>query len=354
MTVLDRAESTSQRRGRNISLDVYKGFLVLAMIVYHAAYVTSSSAGHGVPVVQIKLRLTFLHYAFIFMSGYLCGYHYVPLTLISYRKVAWRLTKRSLKLFGILLVACVLVYSLRIGGYSLENLSKQVGHVSDVPRCLMTLKDNLVPYEILYYIAAFLLVSPVCLKPFPALVFCALMAIGSQFAGFRMCAFLCVALIGLLVGTLHERGKCGGAGSIVRPPRSLFVLVIFVALWVISPKLDTVLRSGHWGVLIPLWRSFEVVLWGSALISILHVVACKWLMGTLAIIGQYTLLGYVVQMPLIRMAAGVTKMIGFTGPIMYVVNVVGLAIVLSALLLLFDYARRNRVFVDRSYRLVFS
>ena len=70
-----KEEDTLKTRKRNDDIDIIKGFLVLIMIFFHCASMTMDIY----PDLRIVPKiLDWLHFGFILMSGFLCGWYYSP------------------------------------------------------------------------------------------------------------------------------------------------------------------------------------------------------------------------------------------------------------------------------------
>src|SRR5574340_615283 len=63
--------------GRNADLDIVKGMLVFVMLTYHCASVIEGS-GFWQIIRWIPNQIAFIHFAFLILSGFLCGWHYYP------------------------------------------------------------------------------------------------------------------------------------------------------------------------------------------------------------------------------------------------------------------------------------
>ena len=93
---------------RNEEIDIIKGFLVLLMIFFHCA----SMAKDIYPDLRIVLKiLDWLHYGFILMSGFLCGWYYLPKLKTDKRIVKNRIKIRGVKLVVLFVVINLFLYS---------------------------------------------------------------------------------------------------------------------------------------------------------------------------------------------------------------------------------------------------
>ena len=141
---------------RSKELDNIKTALVIVMLLYHSA----SSLKLWPKYLDV---LYFIHYAFILMTGVVVGFHYFPYEKSSVKKNGIRLIQRGARLICIFLVCNLLLYLCKI--YSWTALVEHFHHTGWV-EFLCNPKGNLCAFEILYHIAVFLMVAPMCFVPY--------------------------------------------------------------------------------------------------------------------------------------------------------------------------------------------
>ena len=144
---------------RNASLDFVKGACVLAMVLNHSTRIDSRS---DVSYDTLYRSMGFVTWAFVFLSGFVVGWHYLRRYESDKARTIKRLLSRALKIVG--LVAALNVPLLLLSGTI--RFSGVVGFARDFARIMI--EETLwcteqVSFRILLSIAIVLALGPVIL-----------------------------------------------------------------------------------------------------------------------------------------------------------------------------------------------
>ncbi len=340
----------SKSNQRNINIDLIKGTLVIAMIFYHCTF---NLAGQNLYIAHnITETLKFLHYAFLFISGYLCGIHYLPLSIVgSSHKIGQRLRVRAIKIFLIFLLANVTLYVLGLA-YSIDTLLKEITSFHDVlTNFILSVNGSFAAFEVLYYIAAFLFLASYILTPIRILVFCALMALMVWNFSEHLFSFVFIGSVGMLLGWLKTRGIFQKIEQFCEAGNCVFSIILFLLFQIY--KSNIYIYSQENSLLVLFMLILETLLWFATFISIIKLLKCSWLTNMLVIFGKYTLFAYIVQMFLIRIVAAILGKIGDYDIMFYTVNILISTIILYLVILLLDNWRHNQRLVNNIYKRIF-
>jgi len=338
----------SKSNKRNINIDLIKGALVIAMIFYHCTF---NISGQNLYLAHnITETLNFLHYAFLFISGYLCGFHYLPLSIAgSSHKVGQRLRMRAIKIFLIFLLANVTLYVLGLA-YSIDTILKEITSFDDLlTNFILSVNGSFVAFEVLYYIAAFLFVASYILAPISLLVFSVLMAFMVWNFSEHLLSFVFIGSIGMLLGWLKTRGTFK---KITITNTGVFTILLFLLFQIYKSNIYTFVQENTIFVLLII--ILETLLWFATFISIINLLKWSWLTNMLVIFGKYTLFAYIVQMFLIRIGAAILGKLGDYNIMFYMVNILISTIILYLVILLLDNWRKNQILVNNIYKYIFS
>ncbi|WP_069472152.1 hypothetical protein [Candidatus Marithrix sp. Canyon 246] len=335
---------------RNINIDLTKGALVIAMIFYHCTF--NISAQYLYIAHNITETLEFLHYAFLFISGYLCGFHYLPLSIVgSSHKVGQRLRVRALKIFLIFILGNLTLYVLGLT-YSIDTLLKEITSFHDVAtNFILNVNGSFAAFEVLYYIAAFLFLISYILTPIRILVFCALMAFIVWNFSEHLFSFVFIGSVGMLLGWLKTRGVFQKIEQFLEAGNGVFPIILFLLFQIYKSNIYIFYQENTLLVLFML--ILETLLWFATFISIIKLLKWSWLTNMLVIFGKYTLFAYIVQMFLIRIGAAILGKLGDYDIIFYTVNLLISTILLYIVILLLDNWRKNQILVNNIYKRIF-
>jgi fucose 4-O-acetylase-like acetyltransferase len=341
----------SKSNQRNINIDLIKGTLVIAMIFYHCTFNISGQ------YLYIKHNITetleFLHYAFLFISGYLCGFHYLPLSIEgSSHKVGQRLRIRALKIFLIFLLANVTLYVLGFA-YSIDTLLKEITSFHDIAtNFILNVNGSFAAFEVLYYIAAFLFLVSYLLTPIRILIFCALMAFMIWNFSENLFLFVLIGSIGMVLGWLKTKETFNKFEQVLETAHGLFPIILFILFQIYKSNLYIYIQE--YPLLVLFMLILETLLWFATFISIIKLLKWSWLTNILVIFGKYTLFAYIVQMFLIRIGAEILEKFGDYNLMFYTVTLLISTIILYLLILLLDNWRHNQRLVNNIYKWIFS
>lgn len=322
--------------------------LVVLMIVYHAAYVIQSTS-HEL-YLSILSQLAFLHSAFLFVSGYLVGYHYSGKeTSVSQR----RLFNRGCKIMLVFIICNLFAWSIGITP-PLSVMAESFDSMSRVlVNFVLSVSGELFAFEILVYIAIYLWLSSrtVALKRSSSLVGCFVTAvILSTLVDSRTLEFLSVGLFGQLVGTIVRDLDT----TAIAEKFETIVIRFGLAVHVLArPIFHYAHHTVHGGARV-LVLVADTLLWWAATWSLLSLVNHAGLNKVIRLLGKHTLVAYLVQMPVVRICALLCDASSSAGAMTYAIVVV---IVFAATLITVACVDNLQVRSSRfstAYRFVFG
>lgn len=336
---------------RNNDLDIVRGALVLIMLMYHCASVTWGTS--LLPqAIEITERVSFIHYAFVMVSGYLCGWYYAPRINAGEKGIRRRLAARGLKLLGLLFLLNATLYATGIG-MDLSTLRGYIASVDDViNNFILGMKGSLVAFEILYYIAVLLLMASVVigrvgLIPLSAAVgFLLIFGPMNQLSVFSLYGFL-----GIIFGILSHRGYFDREWNILRVTHGVPVMIaLLLYQWFLSEVRGAVKGMGLQIIV----YTCESICWFLSFVFILRFPLLQRSQKAVSLLGRYTLIGYIAQMVIIRGGYAVLVRIDARGLEYYLLNLVFSTLLLYLFILSLNVMRTKYNFINSSYRLVFE
>jgi hypothetical protein len=338
--------SVDTMKRRNRELDLAKGGLVLIMVLYHCASVSDSGQ-----LDLVRQKIHFIHSAFLIISGFLCGIHYHPLAMISPSDVRKKLLRRGFKLIAIFLVATGVFHALGLshGPRTLAEISSDAGLF--MRHFVLTMDGRYVAFEILWYIAVFMLICvPFIALPRVLPVFLIVLVVLPQLVAGLTAEFIAFGAVGMLAGVLAHRGWFTVWTSISRRFWMLFPLLVIVNLVWFAPT--------RWpggpvsGVLL---RSIESLAWFYTFAFVLSRVSRPaGLPDAVVLLGKYTLFAYLLQMPCARLVRMVLVRAGLSGFTYYLVAVGLVGVGTWLLVKIANSGRSSYAWFDRVYRVCFA
>lgn len=315
-------------------IDDIKTALVVIMLLYHAA---SSLPHYGPFFISFTDKLYFIHFAFVLVSGLLCGLHYNDREKMGVRAVRRELIVRGLKIWGIFLTANVLLYLVGVMHWS--SWSEFYRLNQDMP---FNINGRTWAFEILYYIGAFLIAASCLLRPLSGWQVLLLGLVGIWFDEYNLVFCLGWGSVGL------------GLGELVRSHSTSKVLgVLRDWNWCAPLALAVLMVVMHFGK-IPhrsYWLLLETLLWFGSFIWLLGLGNCS---QRLAAFGRYTMLAYIGQIVLmVALGRVLVRATSWSPIILYVVNLTLIAVILLAAMKVLDEMRRANSKIDRVYQLIF-
>ncbi len=338
---------TARTAERSVNIDLIKGALVLTMVVYHCA-----SASVAPEVRQVRGNLSFLHYSFLIISGYLCGIHYFP--QLGERRAATcrRLVSRAGKIAVLFLMANVAYHILGLGDR--DALSEALASpVRILTAIFVTIDGSYVAFEVLWYISLFLLLVSVLFraKSMKSLVFSSLAVVGiAMFVPGQSVVFLSIGCIGLVAGMLASQGYLNRIyQALLKAP---FLPVAFLVVDVLF--LRDIRSDGAHCIVIPL-RFVEACSWFYIVVWILPRLSDRHrVRNAITLMGQYTLLSYLAQMPCARIASLAMRRLPWSSALLYLVSVAFVLAITYAVVLGVHWGRRQSRTIDAVYVKAFS
>lgn len=197
-------ECATQCTNRNSDIDTIKGMLVFLMLAYHCASMGKNTYPELRAVTHV---IDPIHYAFILISGYICGWHYLPRSRISLKTTRRRLRVRAGKIMAIFMTVNLILYVTGII-YSYEMLKNSVNSFDAVMQNLvLSMSGKLAAAEILFYIALFLLVASLLVGRVTLPLILVLFIGMSSARYFSLTAvFVAFGLAGMFLGILSDTG----------------------------------------------------------------------------------------------------------------------------------------------------
>ncbi len=341
---MDKTASTTppESRGRLQAIDFTKGALVIFMVIYHALNYSTQ--------LELGFRyLAFLPPSFIFITGFLIAFVYFPRPRGRDAATSGRMVVRSLKLlilFTVLNVLGTLVSTRNYNGQPM-NLPSFFTHWQEI---YFSGAGTMAAFEVLLPIAYILLLGPVLLWL-------------SRQGRWTVPAFAVLTILGLALleatgsrvpvnAAMMSAGLLGAALGLL--PQARFDQL---GRWWMVPLL-------FYAVLAALAHdrmseSFLLQLTAATLaVAALFGIGTRfqnpaWLMDRFTILGNYSLLAYIVQIAFLQI---LVRLLGRPEPasldFLLLFSATLLVTVLAAELT--DFLRTCRPWVDRAYRLVFA
>lgn len=342
-----------QNASRLVELDIAKGMLVVIMIVYHAASIAIASQPELAPFMAAT---SFLHYVFLFITGFLCGWLYVPRFQSGRDGEDVRARIRAFKIFAVFVVLNLCLYS--VGFSDISDLRRAYPTFGDVLRIAFEgVPGRLFSFEILYYIAAFLLLASVLIRLSRAKVFnliCFALILG-LIAASTLSTFIFFMAFGFLGLTLGFHAKAGTFDGLARKMDThWYVVVAGLILQIIFYDqiyafITQYVPSGRF-----VFYVIDCFLWLAGLVFLTVRLNWQALNSVIIKLGSYTLLGYILQMLIIHIVFLVLMSIGVESYAYYGLNLLVSFVVLSIIIYVVDAIRKKSGPLDRLYRLVFA
>jgi hypothetical protein len=328
---------------RNVELDIIKGALVLVMLFYHCASISSFSS-----LYIVMQRIHFIHYAFLSITGFLCGYHYYPVNPSTHRKVRVRLLSRSARLFAIFLCGNIACQGLGIQNADGGSVQVRWSVAAWLEELLFRVPD--VALEILYLIAVFLFIATLVIGLSRAKWFLSTVIILSAVVNSQPLLFMAFGCAGMLVGMLSKDGHLLRVRSWVLLHLWVFPLAL-VPVVALAPIPDrwTAGTNGallFHGLVTPLW--FFSALWA------VRWMGCRRVQDAVVLLGRYTLPAYILQMVFARITYNVLYRIGLKDFAYYGISLVIVGMATWQAVVIVHRLRASSALWDHAYRAVFQ
>ena len=318
------------------------------MVVYHCASI-------GVPTFpELKIitnRMQFVHFAFIIISGYLCGWYYFPKISKRCIEIKIRVRYRALKLLLIFLTSNLLLYSVDIA-YSFSILKYEIKSVTDILKnFVLSMNGSYVAFEILFYISAFLFLTSFLLgNHFKRNISIAIVICGVASVYSSTLLFICCGLIGALIGIIVVNKE---KKNILLRYRKCYIfppIALILYQWFFTDIMSYINEFPNFK---PIVYCIESVLYFQSFLILISVFSRKF-DKHIILLGKYTLYGYLVQMAIIRLLYIVLMNAEFEKFSYYIMIVTMSSVSLSFVILLTHYIRKKSQFFDSLYCLAFQ
>lgn len=334
-------------KGRDLKVDLLKGFLVALMVVFHCASMVIARRPVLAPILN---HLDFLHLAFLVTSGFVIGIHYIPLVesgnLPQIRsRVRWR---------GVRILFTFI--SINIGAYVTGILA--IGQLREVfltrgsalTRLLLFPDGNLYATEVLFHIGVFLLLISYTLRRDAAkLAFCsAIVCLPlSKFSSLFLTSS--AGFVGVLLASGYRLFWVSKLDKRIGRQLAIFGVLLTGVLFLRSAKPE----------ICPSWILAGILILSSAacttvcfLFTILALPLFRVLRldGVVMECGRYTLFAYVWQMILIRIVALVASRHNLDVFTEYCYSVVIVVVATGVSVLVLKRLRRQYGWINTVYK----
>jgi hypothetical protein len=326
-------------RPRIEALDMTKGVLVIAMVVYHSFnYSTNSALGFK--------YLPFLPPSFILITGFLIGRLYFTPEAARDSRVYGRLFFRGARL--LVLFTLLNLLTQLVGRRKAISSPGGVSYFFDQWYEIYGIGGGqYAAFSILLPIAYLLLLAPllvllyrthpllVPLIAIPVVIFCAITSRGGDY--FNL-ALMGAGLLGLIIGRVPDK-----ALSLLR--RYWYLAVTVYAGYIVFVRISW---QGHFDQL------FDAVLALVAIFGLCAAIGAGTFLGReLLLVGRYSLLAYIGQIALLQV---LTRLIERFEPftLLFYLQMAGVGLLMLLMAETLDWARRRATWVDTSYRFVFA
>ena len=337
---------------RNIDLDIVRGMLVFIMVVYHSASVISEPQfQHSAKIITD--RVSFIHYAFILISGFLCGWYYTPRLKDSKTAIRKRIFIRAVKLLSVFLALNFLFYSMGIV-YSYERLISKVNSIEGILLFLNRLPGDYVAFEVLYYIAIFLLLSSFIIGNNLLFSLSVLVSLILTFKNPGLPYWLLYGMIGMIIGIWVQRGYFNNFWHVLERTKGIPLISILILYQIFLSPIHMIMFRYKFYYLNIFIYVLESSLWFLTFVFLFRLINSNILKNAITLIGKYILIGYIVQMIVLHVIYRLVQVIGIQGIGSYITNLICGSVLMCATIVFLDYMRKRSNLIDRSYSFVFG
>ena len=346
MTTSASATERSVQTDRDIDLDIVKGFLVVGMVLFHVGTfsIVSSQWKH----LAIGVLLSFVSGSWVFLAGYVVGYHYAPRYRTNRAQIARRLVSRGLKILLLFMVVNTLIY---LAGLAKSSWSLSLDHMTTV---VLRGGGNLSSFEILVGIGLLLLLAPVFLEfflRFHVLSFCLLVAsaLPGSF-GFNYAPNVWMLICGAC-GIWIGLALSGEVGSRLRDARRGTVVLLAMLFGVVSHFWLFYFGASRQDIIIYLLGVVTVN--GFVYFYLSSIIErFEFLSYIIVLLGRYSLFSYLWQMGIIW--GLIYSILYFNISPIYFRDVLVVLVLLVLSVVSLDYLRRRLSSLDELYRIIFA
>lgn len=330
---------------RNESLDIIKGGLVCVMLLYH-----SVSVSNFAELRVVTSRVDFIHYAFLLITGFLCGYHYHGVSHGRKEKVSQRLFVRASKLLAIFICTNIFYHAFGYGRGYLERLSSLRTPMDVIKEILVGIPGEFVAFEILYLIAAFLAVAAILIRFDSVKWMLGLMVLAPLMVEGLPILFIAFGCVGMLGGIFAQEGQLVYMEPIFRRFIWIFPLLLLGQMIFLSPFVNWQVAN-EWRLL---FVTAETLVWSFTFLWLVDCVGNRWIKEQIILLGRYTLLAYIFQMVSARIVYVVLSGIGLKNFSYYGLSLILVTTLTWVVIICIERLRKSWREGDRIYRLVFQ
>lgn len=336
-----KANSTGAER--NLDLDIIKGFLVLVMLLYHCGSISDF------PSVHVILRkIDFIHYAFLLITGFLCGYHYYPIVASTRRKIQMRLFCRGTKILALFACGNIAYHVLGYSNAEMRALPLQSKITTTFLSPFSGGPD--VAFGILYLISIFLFGAGLIICTSWVKWLLSLVIVLPVVVDNITLVFMAFGCAGMLVGILAREGHLKSLSSLLHRRLWMFPLVL-VPVVALVPTPD----RWHVGAKGPLvFFLAEMPLWFFGALWLVRQTGSQRIQQQIVLLGRYTLLAYILQVVVARVTFHVLYRVGFRDLTYYGLSLVIVGAAMWVAVLVVERMRMLDRFWDRAYAVVFQ
>ena len=335
------ASAAGGRAGRNLALDFTKGVLVLLMVLYHWVNYFVSQQG------DFYKYLRFITPSFIFITGFLIANVYLAKYAIADPRLYKRLIQRGIKLLALftLLNLAVAVLAARSPGATSSGIGTFLQNAGST---YLTGNGRTAAFTVLVPISYLLILSPILL----------LLSRWHRILPMAVCGLLFLAIYilklnGVVLGHL-ELFTIGVLGLVLgRIPIEKINHLARFQLCLVAAYVAYLFALSIWQEIYPL----QVV--GVCLsLLLIYVIGVKsgaagLVQARIIVLGQYSLLGYIVQIGVILLLSKALRQFNLGQATLLISFFGAFALTIAAIEVVARTRTKSRI-VDRLYKSVFA
>ena len=322
------------------------------MIIFHCA---SMATNKYTDLKIVTIYLGWLHYAFILISGFLCGWYYQPKIENSRYNVRARVKHRGYKLLLVFFtINAILYFSDFMGAFSFDYLKSYFLSVRIIfNNFILEMNGRLVGFQILYYIGIFLIVTSFILGRFSALYLFWLILLIFFFIPYsRTLFFLEFGFFGFFIGIIWNSKHFIKINTLIPVIIYSSPLFLLIEVFLLFNKPIFIYKNQH---ILLLYHLIQILFWFgfASLFSEIFLSAriVKWI---LSLFSKYTLLSYILQMLIIRIGFVFITKFKIVNYNYFFVNIAFSSTILFITILFIDSIRKKIKIADVSYRYIFG
>jgi hypothetical protein len=261
-----------------------------------------------------------------------------------------RLLVRSWKVFAVFLCANISIHILGLGRGYWERLSSLSEVNVIIQEFLVRVPGDYVAFEILYLIAAFLLVAAIFIRFRVLKWLLGIIILLPLFVPGEALLFIALGCAGMLVGIYAQEDRLVYLVSLARRYLWGFPLLLLVNVFFLdSVSSWSVTNEARLFLLL-----FETVLWFYTFVWCIELIRNQWIKDQVIFLGYYTLPAYLFQMICAQVTYILLAQVGLRDFQYYLVSLVLVTVATWLGMLLIDRTRKRWRVVAFVYRLSFQ